>query len=73
MFEALADLLVFRGLGLNPASHAAAALHFFVMDVTKIFVMLILIIYAMGLLRAFLSPERVREHLLEFRKKVHVT
>ena len=63
MFERLADLLVFRGLGMDPASQVAAALHFFVMDVTKIFVMLILIIYAMGLLRAFLSPERVREYV----------
>ena len=63
MFEGLADLLVFRGLGMDPASHVAAALHFFVMDVTKIFVMLVLIIYAMGLLRAFLSPERVREYV----------
>ena len=63
MFEGLADLLVFRGLGMDPASQVAAALHFFVMDVTKIFVMLILIIYAMGLLRAFLSPERVREYV----------
>ena len=63
MFEGLADLLVYRGLGMDPASHAAAALHFFVMDVTKIFVMLILIIYLMGLLRAFLSPERVREYV----------
>ncbi len=63
MFEALADLLVFRGLGLDSASHAAAALHFFVMDVTKIFAMLVLIIYLMGLLRAFLSPERVRDYV----------
>ena len=38
-------------------------LHFFVMDVTKIFAMLFLIIYVMGLLRAFLSPERVREYV----------
>ena len=61
MFESLADLLVYRGIGLDPVSHSGAALHFFVMDVTKIFFMLILIIYVMGLLRALLSPERVRE------------
>ncbi len=61
MFESLADLLVYRGIGLDPASHTGAALHFFVMDVSKIFFMLMLIIYVMGLLRAMLSPERVRE------------
>lgn len=63
MFEALADLIVYRAMGLDVSSHTAAALHFFVMDVTKIFVMLVLIIYVMGLLRAFLSPERVRDYV----------
>jgi hypothetical protein len=61
MFEALADLLIYRGLGLAPASQVGAALHFFVMDVSKIFVMLVVVIYLMGLLRALLAPERVRE------------
>ncbi len=63
MFEYLADILVFAWMGLDPSSRAGAALHFFVMDVTKIFFMLALIIYVMGLLRALLSPERVREYV----------
>jgi hypothetical protein len=63
LFDSLADLVVYRGAGLDPASHTAAAVHFFVMDVTKIFVMLVLIIYAMAFLRAFLSPERVRDYV----------
>jgi uncharacterized membrane protein YraQ (UPF0718 family) len=61
MFESLADLLIYRGLGFDPESQIGAALHFFTMDVTKIFVMLAVIIYLMGLLRTMLSPERVRE------------
>ena len=63
MFEFFADLLVYQGLAIDPKTHTGAALHFFVMDVTKIFVMLIVIIYLMGLLRAFLSPERVRNYV----------
>lgn len=63
MFELLADVLIYRLLGMDAASQVGAALHFFVMDVTKIFFMLIVIIYVMGLLRAFLSPERVREYV----------
>ncbi|HEX9626901.1 MAG TPA: permease [Acidiferrobacterales bacterium] len=62
MFDALADLLVYRVLGLADTPFGAAA-HFFVMDVTKILVLLTLVIYAMGLLRALLSPERVREFI----------
>ncbi len=61
MFEALASWLVYTMGGLSADTHAGQALHFFIMDTTKIFVMLILIIYIMGLLRAMLSPERVRE------------
>jgi uncharacterized membrane protein YraQ (UPF0718 family) len=63
MFELLASLIVYRWLGLSADSHAGSALHFFVMDTAKIFVMLVVIIYLMGLLRAFLSPEKVREYV----------
>ncbi|MFZ5466959.1 MAG: permease [Pseudomonadota bacterium] len=63
MFDLLAGLLVYRALGLAPEEPLGAALHFFVMDVTKILVLLTLIIYAMGWLRSTLSPERVREFL----------
>ena len=61
MFDALANLLVYRLIGLIPDSPLGAAVHFFVMDVTKILVLLTLVIYAMGLLRAFLKPEKVRD------------
>jgi uncharacterized protein len=63
MFDALANLVVYDWLGLDPASHGGAALHFFVMDITKIFFMLAVIIYVMGLFRAMLSPERVRDYV----------
>lgn len=63
MFDSFADLMIYRWIGLDSTSHLGAALHFFVMDVSKIFVLLILIIYAMGLLRAMLAPERVREFI----------
>jgi len=60
MFEQLGDLVAFGLLGLEPTSRGGAAVQFFVMDVAKIFVLLVLVIYVMGLLRAMLSPERVR-------------
>jgi uncharacterized membrane protein YraQ (UPF0718 family) len=63
LFDAFAQFIVFQILGLTPETHLGAALHFFVMDVTKIFIMLVIIIYVMGLLRALLSPERVREYV----------
>jgi uncharacterized membrane protein YraQ (UPF0718 family) len=60
VFESLANMVVFGLLGLDPQSHLGATVQFFVMDVTKIFALLLLVIYGMGLLRAMLSPERVR-------------
>jgi len=63
VFDQLASLIVYQWLALSPESHLGAAVHFFVMDVTKIFVMLVIIIYLMGLLRALLSPEKIRKYV----------
>jgi uncharacterized membrane protein YraQ (UPF0718 family) len=61
VFEKLGDLVAFVLLGLTPGSAVGAAVQFFVMDVAKIFALLVIVIYVMGLLRALLSPERVRD------------
>ena len=63
MFDALGNVIAYSLFGLSPDSHIGQAVQFFVMDITKIFVLLVVIIYIMGLLRAMLSPERVREYV----------
>jgi len=60
MFELFGNQLAYDVLKLDPASALGASVQFFVMDVAKIFVMLVVIIYIMGLLRAFVSTEKVR-------------
>ncbi len=62
MFDALATWLIYDLAGLKGTPFGDAA-HFFVMDVTKILVLLTLVIYLMGLLRALLKPEKVREFI----------
>lgn len=62
MFDALATWLIYDLAGLKGTPFGDAA-HFFVMDVTKILVLLTLVIYLMGLLRALLKPETVREFI----------
>ena len=63
MFERFADWLLFQLAGITPEASYAESLHFFVMDITKIFFMLVLVIYLMGLFRSFVSTERVRKYV----------
>ncbi len=63
VFTTLADWLVYSVLGLDSASRAGAAMHFFVEDVTKIFALLIVLIYSIAFLRASLNTDRLREFL----------
>jgi uncharacterized membrane protein YraQ (UPF0718 family) len=63
MFDALASFAAFQLFRLDPASQTGSAVHFFIMDVAKIFALLVIVIYGMGLLRAMVSPERVREFI----------
>ncbi|ABO22358.1 permease [Shewanella loihica] len=62
-FTQLADLLVYDLLGLSSQSAAGQALHFFVEDTSKIFALLVVMIYLIGWLRAALNVERVRDYL----------
>jgi len=61
IFTRLADLIAFDLLGLNATTAHGSAIHFFIEDVTKIFVLLFVIVFAIGFFRALLSPERVRK------------
>lgn len=63
MFEWLGNAVAYRLFGLSATSHAGQAVQFFVMDTSKIFALLVVVIYVMGMLRAILSPERVREYV----------
>jgi uncharacterized membrane protein YraQ (UPF0718 family) len=63
MFDEFANIITFQWFGLDAGSHIGDAVHFFIMDTAKIFFLLFIIIYGMGLLRAMLSPERVREYV----------
>lgn len=61
VFTALADLVAFRLLGLD--GRLGAAVHFFIEDSVKIFVLLIAIVFVIGFFRSMMAPERVRRLL----------
>ncbi|MEO5375864.1 MAG: permease [Alphaproteobacteria bacterium] len=60
LFTRLADWTTFDLLGLAQGGKAADAVHFFVEDTTKIFFLLVAIVFIMGLFRTMISPEKVR-------------
>ena len=59
----LADWITYSLLGLTPDTRVAEGLHFFIEDTTKILTLLVLMIYAIAVIRAGLNPERVRCYL----------
>ena len=63
IFTDLADWIVYNLLTLDPDSKLGSALHFFVEDVSKIFALLLVMIYVIALLRASLNVEKVRDYL----------
>lgn len=66
MFDWLVNLsaiFVFDNLGLEKGSHLGEALHFFIYDTVKIFILLITIIYLVTLLRSYFPIEKARDYL----------
>lgn len=63
IFTDFATWLVYAVFGLEAGSALGGAVHFFVEDVSKIFVLLVVMIYFIALLRASLDVERVRDYL----------
>ncbi|WP_286238554.1 permease [Neptuniibacter halophilus] len=63
IFTVFADWLIYQIMGLNPDTKLGDSLHFFVEDVSKIYVLLLLMIYLIALVRASLNVERVRDFL----------
>ncbi|MBA6233805.1 MULTISPECIES: permease [unclassified Colwellia] len=63
MFTDIATWLVVDVFGLSKATKLGDALHFFIEDTTKIFFLLLVMIYAIALLRASMNVERVRDYL----------
>jgi uncharacterized protein len=66
----LAELLAFSLLGLKPGSHLGEAVLFFFYDTPKVLMLLTLIVFAVGIIRSFFTPERTRKILAGKRESV---
>ncbi len=61
--EKLADLAVFGLLKMTSGSRLAETLRFFLFEVPKVLMLLVLIVFAVGIIRTYFSPERTRRLL----------
>ncbi len=62
-FEYLADLISYRIFGFDPATTFGEAFHFFVGDISKIFVLLTIIVFVIAVIRSYFPPEKVKNYL----------
>ena len=63
IFTTLADWLTYSVFGLPLGSKLGDAVHFFIEDTTKIFFLLVVMIYIIALIRASLNVEVIRNYL----------
>ncbi len=59
----LTDRLVFDILGMTPEKHLTESIRFFIFEVPKVMLLLVLIIFIVGIIRTYFSAERTRKAL----------
>ena len=58
--EPLSRFVAFRALGLAPGSRLGAATAFFLYEAPKVLLLLALVVFGVGIVRSFFTPERTR-------------
>lgn len=62
-WEHLSSIFVYSTLGFTEGTHLGAAVHFFLYDTVKIFILLVSIIYIVTLLRTYFPVEKARAYI----------
>ncbi len=68
--QPLSEILAFRVLPLAPGSHLGQSVAFFLYDAPKVLLLLVLIVFAVGIVRSFFTAERTRGILAGRRESV---
>jgi uncharacterized protein len=61
--QLITNWLIDDVLKLTPGNHLTEALRFFIFEVPKVLLLLVLIIFVVGIIRSFFTPERTRKAL----------
>jgi hypothetical protein len=63
LWEKAVDILVYGYFGMEKSSAMGSALHFFIFDTVKIYILLISIIFLISFLRTYFNTEKIRAYL----------
>lgn len=66
----LAAWLTYAVLGLSRGSHLGASVEFFLFEVPKVLMLLVLVVFGVGIVRSFFTPDRTRRILAGKRESV---
>ena len=61
--QEISDFIVFRVFQMTPETHMTETLRFFIYEVPKVMMLLVLIIFIVGIIRTYFSPEKTRKAL----------
>jgi len=61
--QPVTDWFIFNALGMTKGNHLAEAIWFFIFEFPKVMLLLTLIIFFVGIIRTFFTPERTRKAL----------
>lgn len=61
--QVISDFIVFRLFQMKPETHMTETIRFFIYEVPKVLMLLVLIIFVVGIIRTYFSPEKTRKAL----------
>ncbi len=70
IIEPVSGFVAFRVLQLQPGTHLGRSVAFFLFEVPKVLLLLILVVFGVGIVRSFFTPERTRAILAGRRESV---
>jgi uncharacterized membrane protein YraQ (UPF0718 family) len=68
--ERFANWLVYSAIGMAPGARLASAVAFFVYEAPKVLMLLLVVVFGVGIVRSFFTPERTRRLLAGRRQAV---
>jgi hypothetical protein len=66
----MASWLTYDLAGLSSSSHLGSAVEFFIFEVPKVLMLLVAVVFGVGIIRSFFTPEKTRQILANHRESV---